>query len=155
VLRTTDCFLIIEELVKVDVPKLGKSSTIKQVLDNVDLFTEQLDNLKNKFSQKYKFNNTMIEDCYMGFNPKTTKMLAYNGILTYDRMKRISNNTTLIMPTSARKLVNFQKMNKTSTGHQLKKEIVHYINVGLELKLKIKDNDKADAIVLALAGLIK
>ena len=91
IIRTTDDYLILESLEKIEVPKLRKVSTIKQVLDNVDLFTEQLDTLKNKLSKKYKFDYVKIEDCFYQFSVKTTKLLAYNGILTYDRLKRISD----------------------------------------------------------------
>lgn len=153
ILRTTDKYLIVEEILKIEVPKLNKKSTIKRVLDNVDLFTEQLDDLKNKLSRKYKFDYVKIEDCFYSMSVKTTKLLAYNGILTYDRIKRISDNTTLIMPQSARKIVGFKK-SKKAKGHQLKKEIVKFVNKALGLELKVKDNDQADSLVLALSGLI-
>lgn len=153
VLRTTGDYLVIEELHKIEVPKLAKKSTVKSLLNNLDLYCEQLDSLKNKLSQKYKFDYTQIEDCFYSFSVKTTKMLAYNSILTYDRLKRISNNTTLMMPNSARSLVGFKK-SKKATGQQLKKEIVEYVNNALGLELKVKDNDQADSLVLALAGLI-
>ena len=153
ILRTTDTYLIVEELDKIEVPKLAKTSTIKSLLNNVDLFCEQLDSLKNKLAQQYKFDYTQIEDCFYSMSVKTTKMLAYNSILTYDRIKRISDNTTLIMPNTARSLIGFKKTKKAS-GQQLKKEIVEYINNALELELKISENDKSDALVLALAGLI-
>jgi len=154
VIRTTDTYLILEEIQKIEVPKLSKKSTIKHVLDNVDLFTEQLDNLKNLFAQKYKFDYTQIENCFYSFSVKTTKLLAYNGILTYDRLKRISNNATLIMPQSARSIVGFKK-SKNAKGSQLKQEVVDYINNILDLKLKLKDNDQADSIMLALSGIIE
>lgn len=153
IIRTTDTYLIIEELRKIEVPKLAKKSDIKHVLDNVDLFTEQLDNLKNDFSQKYKFDYLNIEDCFYSFSVKTTKLLAYNGILTYDRLKRISNNATLTMPQSARNKVGFKK-SKNAKGSQLKQEIVDYINLILNLKLKLKDNDVSDSIMLALSGIV-
>ena len=153
ILRTTDTYLIIEELNKIEVPKLAKTSTVKSLLNNVDLFCEQLDSLKNKLAQQYKFDYTQIEDCFYSMSVKTTKMLAYNSILTYDRIKRISDNTTLIMPNTARSLIGFKKSKKAS-GQQLKKELVEFINNALGLELKVKDNDKADATVLSLTGLI-
>ena len=52
IINTTDSYLILESLEKIEVPKLPKKVKIKQVLNNVDLFTEQLDDLKNKWSQK-------------------------------------------------------------------------------------------------------
>jgi len=153
VIKTTNSYLILESLEKITVPKLAKKVTIKQVLNNVDLFTEQLDYLKNKWSKKYKFDQTRIEDCFYQFSIKTTKLLAYNGILTYDRLKRISKNTTLTMPNSARKNINFKASQKKLPRIKLKKEIIKYIN--LALNLKIENDNESDAIVLALSGLIK
>jgi len=151
IIRTTDDYLILESLEKIEVPKLRKVSTIKQTLDNVDLFTEQLDTLKNKLSKKYKFDYVKIEDCFYQFSVKTTKLLAYNGILTYDRLKRISDSALLIMPRSARAIVNFKASNTKLKGNQLKKEIIDYVNKALDLE--IKNDDEADSIVLALAGI--
>lgn len=155
IIRTTSSYVIFESFEKIEVPKLGKTSTLQRVLNNVDLFTEQLDELKNKWSKKYKFDNTQIEDCFYQFSVKTTKLLAYNGILTYDRIKRISNNAILMMPGSARAKINFKKSKKKVSGSQLKKEIIDYINNALGLELRQKDNDTADAIVLSLAGLVE
>ncbi len=153
IMKTTDSYLILESLEKIEVPKLAKKSTIKSVLNNIDLFTEQLDDLKNKWSQQYKFDNTNIEDCFYSFSVKTTKLLAYNGILTYDRLKRISNNASLIMPNSARKKIKFKASRPKLPSGQLKKEIVNYINEALNLKLT--NHDEADSCVLALAGLLE
>jgi len=155
IIRTTASYVIFESFEKIEVPKLGKKSTLQRTLNNVDLFTEQLDELKHKWSQQYKFDYTQIEDCFYQFSVKTTKLLAYNGILTYDRLKRISNNAILMMPGSARAKINFKKSKKKITGFQLKKEIIIYINNALGLDLKLKENDVADAVVLSLAGLIE
>ena len=155
IIRTTPSYVIFEGFEKIEVPKLGKTSTLQRVLSNVDLFTEQLDELKHKWSQKYKFDYIQIEDCFYQFSVKTTKLLAYNGILTYDRLKRISNTSVLMMPGSARAKINFKKSKKKVSGSQLKKEIILYINNALGLELKLKENDVADAIVLALAGLVE
>ena len=154
IIRTTDSYLILESLEKIEVPKLSKKDKMEKVLTNIDLYTEQLDDLKNKWSQKYKFDEAQIEDCYYRFSIQTMKLLAYNGILTYDRLKRISNNATLIMPQSARSIVGFKK-SKNAKGSQLKQEVVDYINNILDLKLKLKDNDQADSIMLALSGIIE
>ncbi len=155
IIRTTDSYLIIESFEKIIVPKLSKKDRIDRILNNVDLYTEQLDDLKNKWSQKYKFDKTLIEDCYYSFSIQTTKLLAYSGILTYDRLKRISNSSTIINATSVRAKIKFKKSKKKLTRPKLKKEIVEYVNAALGIKLKLDENDKADAIVLALAGLVK
>jgi len=151
IIRTTDTYLILESLEKIEVPKLAKKSTTEQVLNNVNLYTEQLDALKNKLAMLYHFDILKIEDCYYAFSIKTTKSLAYNSILTYDRLKRICTNSTLIMPNSARAKVHFKKSKKKMTKTEFKNEIIEYVN--LALGLEITNNDEADSIVLALSGL--
>jgi len=155
IIRTTDSYLILEAFEKILVPKLAKKEKIERILNNVDLFTEQLDDLKNKWSQKYKFDKAVIEDCFYSFSIQTMKLLSYNGILTYDRLKRISNNSTIINATSVRAKIKFKKSKKKLTRPKLKEEIINYINAGLNIDLLPTENDKADAVVLALAGLIK
>jgi len=146
IIRTTDEYLVLEHVSKFIVP-----IEIKE-LDAVDLFTEQLDNLKAKMSTKYKFDANIIENCYLRFNPQTTIWLARFGIIVYDRFKHISKNSELILPNEARKQINFKKSSKAIKGKSLKKEIITYINNALQTE--IKDNDIADGCVLALAGLV-
>ena len=155
IIRTTDSYLILESLEKIEVPKLSKKDKMEKVLTNIDLYTEQLDDLKNKWSQKYKFDEAQIEDCYYRFSIQTTKLLAYNGILTYDRLKRISKFATLIMPGSARARIKFKKSGKKVSRNDLKKQIINYINIALDIQLVFEENDQVDAIVLALSGLAK
>jgi len=57
------------------------------------------------------------------------------------------------MPNSARKNINFKASQKKLPRIKLKKEIIKYIN--LALNLKIENDNESDAIVLALSGLIK
>ena len=153
IIRTTDAYIILESLDKIEVPKLGKKMTTEQVLNNVDLYTEQLDDLKNKWSKLYKFDFVDIEDCFYQFSVKTTKTLAYNGILTYDRLKRISKKATLTMPNSARAKINYKKPQKKMTKTELKNSIIEYVNMALDTK--ITNQDEADSIVLALAGCVE
>jgi len=157
IIKTTSSYVILEKTHKITVPNIPRKSKskTKKALDNVDLFTEQLDRFKDELSQEYKFDFVKIEDCFYGFSVFTTKLLSYNGILTYDRLKRIANNATLINPTSARAKVKFKKSKKKLKSHQLKKEIVEYVNKALSLELKISENDTADAIVLSLSGLVQ
>ena len=147
ILRTTNTYLIVEKFHKLSIP-----SKIKEI-DDIDLFTEQLDSFKNKMSRQYKFDKTIIENCFLKWNVGTLKLLARCGILVYDRFKSISRNAYFIMPVSARSIINFKKSHKKIKGSALKKEIIQYINKSLQLQ--ITDDNIADAIVLALSGLIK
>lgn len=153
IIKTTEDFLFLEHTCKITVPKLPKFATIKQWLDNIDLFTVQLNELKTDIVKKYKLDYTIIEDCFMGNNVKTLKSLARHSILVYDRFKGISKYITLRLPNQARNLVNFKKSNKAIKGTALKKEIMNYVSNALSTE--IKDNDVGDACVLALSGLVE
>lgn len=155
VIRTTDAYLIVEEFQKILVPKLAKKSTLKSRLNNVDLFVEQLDDLKNQWAQRYKFDLVRIEDCFYSKSVIVVKSLAYHGILTYDRLKRIADNITLTMPVSARSQVGFCRSNNKVKGAALKKELIAYINKALGLELGNKEDDKADSLFLSLSALVK
>lgn len=152
VIRTTDSYVILESLDKIEVPKLGRKMTTEMVLDNIDLYTEQLDQLKSDWSKKHKFDYAKIEDAFYQFSVKTTKVLAYNGIITYDRLKRICKHATFMMPNSARAKINYKKPKKKMTRTELKNSIMEYIN--LTLDYKVETEDEADSIVLALAGCV-
>ena len=145
-IRTTDAYLILERVCKITVPK-----NITET-DTIDLFTEQLDTFKNEISQQYKLDENVIENCYFGVNVNTLKLLARCGILVYDRFKRLSKNSKLVMPKSARAKVGF-KAEKGVTGRKLKKAIMDFINALLDIEMT--DNDICDGIVLALNGVIK
>jgi len=146
-IRTTEDFLVIEDMVRIITP-----NDISQN-DALDLFTEQLDTFKNKENEKPKINISIIEDCFFGQNVNTLKALARHSVLVYDRMKRISNITMILLPISARSKVGFVKSNKKIKRSMLKKEIMNFVSLALDTK--IKDEHLADGCILALAGLIK
>lgn len=145
-IRTTDSYLILERIHKIEVPK------DKSLLDCIDLFLAQLNDFKNKIIKDYKLDINVIEDCFFSKNVKTLKSLARFGVLIYDKFRDITKNTLFIMPTQARKLIGFKKSDKSVKGIKVKKEVINYINEALDLQ--IKDSDIADAIVLSLGGLI-
>lgn len=145
VIRTTDKYLILEQIYKIEVPKNI------DLLKAVDLFLDQLEDFKRSVSKRYKLDLNIIEDCFFGRNVKTLKSLARFGVLIYDRFRGIAYKTKFILPTSARNKINFKKSAKKITTTKLKKEIMNYIN--LALNTKIKEHDISDAIVLSLAGL--
>jgi len=151
IIRTTDKYLILEQIHKITTPKLPKHATSKQILDGFDLFLDQLEDFKRSVNKRYKLDLTIIEDCFFGKNVKTLKALARFGILVYDKFRAISKISILLMPSSARSRISFRKSQVGVSGTKLKKEIMNYINLALDTK--IKDHDISDAIVLALAGL--
>lgn len=152
IIRTTDIYLIVEKVHKIKVPKLAKYATTKQRLDNVNLFLSQLDDFKREVAKEYTLDINRIEDCFMGQNVKTLKALARYGILVYDRFRSISKDVDMILPTPARSKIHFKKSGKKVKGDKLKKEIMNHVNTILDTN--IKETDIADAVVLALAGLV-
>ena len=146
IIRTTDTYLILDQVHKITVPKNV------DLLDGIDLFIAQLEDFKQKVAQKYKVDVNIIEDCWMGQNVTTLKVLARFSILVYDRFKNITTKSQLVLPTSARSKIKFKKSNEGIKGTKLKKEILKYVNFLLETK--IEDYDVADAAVLALGGVI-
>jgi len=147
-IRTTENYLNLEMIRKIITPK-----KVSQ-MDALDLFLDQLNNFAREISQKYKIDISVIEDCFFGQNVNTLKALARHSVLVYDRFRGIARDQKLMLPTTARSKVNFKKSSKKVKGSYLKKEIVDYVNKALDIKLKkTKDQDIADAIVLALAGL--
>ncbi len=144
IVRTTDHYLIVERLHKIEVPKNFSD------LDKIDLFLSQLDDFKHQVSSKYKFDINTVEDCFFGRNVVTLKALARYGILVYDHFRDICKQSKLELPNTARKKINFKKSDKKIKGVKLKKEIIEYMNNALNLT--ITNSDEADALVLALSG---
>jgi len=148
IIKTTDNYVTIDEICKITIPKNVKGT------DAMDLFIEQLNKFTQRISQTYKLDISIIEDCFMGNNVFTLKALARQSVLVYDRFRGISRHQELMLPTVARSRINFKKSDKKIKGQALKKEIVEYINTALDIELKkTKEQDIADALVLALAGL--
>jgi Holliday junction resolvasome RuvABC endonuclease subunit len=146
-IRTTDSYLIIEKLIKIQVPRNV------ELLKSVDMFLSQLNDFKREISQ-FKLDCLVIEDCFFGMNVNTLKALARFGILVYVTFRELIDTGMFLLPSSVRKKVGFKKSDKKAKGQALKKELVHFVNVGFGLKLRIKDNDLADSILLGLAGLV-
>jgi len=147
IIRTTDKYLYLDKIYKISVPK------DVQDRDSIDLFVEQLEDIKRDIAKTYKIDMNIIEDCWFGRNVKTLKTLARFSVLVYDRMRNLAKTSMFMQPVTARSKVRFKKSKKGVSGDQLKKEILEYINELLETN--VNDHDIGDGIVLALAGVIK
>jgi len=154
-IRTTDSYVVLEKTHTIVTPKSPKKTSTRQMLANFGVFISLLDDFKREVAQKFSLDISIIEDCFYGRNILTLKALARSSILVYDRFRGISTDISLILPTSARSKVNFKKSGAGIKGPKLKAEIVDYVNRALDIKLKAKDNDIADAIILSLAGLVE
>lgn len=147
IIRTTDSYIYLDKIYKIKVPKDVKDK------DSIDLFVEQLEDIKRDISSTYKIDVNMIEDCWYGKNVTTLKTLARFSVLVYDRMRNLAKTTEFMLPLPARSKIRFKKSKKGVTGDKLKKEILAYVNELLETN--IDDHDIGDGVVLALAGVIR
>jgi Holliday junction resolvasome RuvABC endonuclease subunit len=147
IISTSDNYLTLEKLHKINV-----AASIRKI-DAIDSFTEQLDDLKRELISKYKFDKTLIEDCFFKMNTATTKSLARIGILVYDRFKRFSKECYFVTPTTPRGLIGFKKENKKVKGKKLKEALQKYINYVLDTD--IEQIDLAEGTIIALAGLVE
>jgi len=147
IIRTTKSHVILDSIYKLSVPKNT------EIMNTIDLFIDQVERVKSEISQKYKLDLNIIEDCFFLKNVNTLKCLARFSAITYDRFRGLTKESQFVLPTSARSKVNFKKSGAKVKGPDLKKEIIAYVNKALGLE--ITDNDEADAIVLALSGLVK
>lgn len=121
--------------------------------------------------EKYKdFKVMVIEQCWYGKNVNSLIQLAQFGIITYITLKNYFNEYFYIGATTARSLIRFnQKRQEAKTTLKAKvitkgknkgttkkiscKELVHdYLKT--DLGVVIEQPDEADAMVLALAGLL-
>ncbi len=146
-LRSTNDFLVVEHTHKLITPKEAIEEKAQ------DIFTSQLDDYKNKIVQEYSLNSVVIENCFFGMNVKTLKALARCSGLARDRFKPIATECYYKYPKEIRKIINCNT--HKLKGNDLKKCIVDYINDALELELKYKDHDLADAFACALTGLVE
>ena len=97
--------------------------------------------------KKYKPNLIVVEDIFKGPNAKTFKTLAaFRGVAFKICQQLTKKDPISLMPTEARKLINIKGKKKEDAFEFVVKKykLKHYVFE--------KDNDKTDAIVLALAA---
>jgi len=96
----------------------------------------------------------VLENSFLSFSPWTYGYLkGFMGIL-YAELFDYFEEIKIIFPTSARKKVGFKStLKRGSKGKDKKKEIMTWVSnvIGKELT----NDNEADAVVLALAGIIK
>ena len=152
ILKTTDTYIIIESTYMVKLPSLSKKDHKKTeiLLNRVDLFLEQLDDLKHLIIQKHHLDELIIENCFLQFSPLTFQTLARFGILVYERFRHISKHSDFLSANQWRKIIGFKAQKKKA----LKAEVVDYIKKLFDLETELKE-DEYEAIGLGLAGLIQ
>jgi len=123
----------------------GRIETNKSELDTqriYKIYTEL-----EKLIKFYKPEVMSIEDQYGYLNTKTLKQLSQVRGVCMALASLYGMNLYLYAPTSIKLIV-------TGNGKSKKEDMVNVINRYFDLNLNIKDNDKADAIAIALSYLI-
>lgn len=94
----------------------------------------------------------ILENSYLGFNAWTYGFLKMFGGLIYAELYDYFEDIRLIFPTSARKQAGFKSLLPKGTKSKDKKqEIMTWVSKMVESE--IEDDNIADAIMLAIAGL--
>lgn len=136
-----------------------------------DHFIDALNKFKQKLMNYKQFKILVVERCYFGQNPETLIQLAQFGILTYATLKKEFDTYFYLGASTARSIIGFnqkrQEQKTTLKSHIITrginkgkkkkitcKELVHdYLKT--DFGLEFDSPDKADAWVLALAGLLQ
>lgn len=150
--------------VKIDTLLLKIPSVAKDSEDKADAYEQKLNaclEIVKDFKEEYGMNkenleklNTLLvlENSFLKMNVVTFGFLrALQGIF-YAELAPLFKNTRVIFPTTARNLVGFHStLPRGTKGKDKKKEIMNWISNVVEYKLK--NDNEADALLLALAGL--
>jgi Holliday junction resolvasome RuvABC endonuclease subunit len=130
-----------------------KSKPKTQMHNQLSEYYKKAIDIKNDLPKYAEYNKVVIiEDCFMGFNPWTTKVLAKFSAISYLVFKNWADNIPIpISPISVRCKVGFKKDSKSKI--KLKEQIKNWIEDKFDL---IIDNDNlADGFILALQGVIE
>jgi len=164
VLRTDKKNIYIDKLDKIETnPKDDIIHRMESFVNSLDKFKQQL-----KYKQ-YKI--IAVEDCFFQMNAEVLKHLARFSTLIWVVFRKYADYIFFILPNSARAQIKFNKNKQLKETHIEIKKFTKGKNKGQDKKVDIKelvqeyltmafgvtipDNDKADAFVLALTGLVK
>jgi Holliday junction resolvasome RuvABC endonuclease subunit len=165
ILRTDKENIYIENL------QVIETSNKEDHFNRADHFVAALEKFKQTL-EKYKgYKILVIERCFFGRNVETLIHLAHFGILTYIILKKEFDTYYYFGATTARSIIGFNQRRQEEKGNLKPHIITKGKNKGKEKKIDCKSlvhdylktdfkvtfdsKDKADAFVLALAGLLK
>lgn len=136
-----------------------------------DHYVFSLEKFKQALQKSKDSKIMVIERCYFGKNVETLIHLAHFGILTYITLKKEFETYYYLGATTARSIIGFNQKRQEEKGNLKPHVITKGINKGKEKKIDCKSlvhdylrtdfkvsfdsKDKADAFVLALAGILK
>lgn len=146
VIKTTNTYLHISYFDKIIVKMKGK-----EVHPCLDAFIEEFELFKARvFSKHKKFDVLIIEDCWLGKNVWTLKMLSKYEVLFYVGFKEYAVDIPdPRQARSARARVGFKKNKESKLD--IKRQVQAWIQENFNLD--IIDADHSDAFILALSGL--
>jgi len=150
---TTNTKLMIETSI-IKIPSIPQDTEDKAVKyeECLGILLLMMRDFKNSIKKKDKHSILVLENSYLGFNAFTYGFLKACLGIVYANLYDYFEDVKIIFPLSARKMVGFKSELPKGTKAKIKKqEIMDFINnkMGLELK----DDNEADATMLALAGL--
>jgi len=135
------------------IPKLPKDTVDKS--EKYEEALEMLLRMVRDFKKDLPKGDVLVlENSFLSFSPWTFGFLkGFMGIL-YAELFDLFDEIKIIFPTAARKKVGFiSKLKRGTKSKEKKQEIMTFIsNI---LGTQVTNNDECDAIVLALAGVIK
>ena len=165
ILKANKDKIYIKDLQKIE------TSNKEDHFNRADHYVASLEKFKQDLEKYKDFKILVIERCYYGRNAETLIHLAHFGILTYTILKKLFDTYYYIGATTARAIIGFNQKRQEKLGNIKPKIITRGKNKGKPKKIKckalvhdylktdfnidIKDEDEADAFVLALAGLLK
>jgi len=137
----------------IKIPKLPKDTEDKS--EKYEEALEMLLRMVRDFKRDLPKGHVLVlENSFLSFSPWTYGYLkGFMGILYAELFDNFSE-IKIIFPVSARKKVGFQtKLKRGTPGKEKKKEIMTWVSnvIGKE----ITNDNEADAIILALAGIVK
>jgi Holliday junction resolvasome RuvABC endonuclease subunit len=134
------------KLPKIDNPKENIPIILKSLVD----FTKELENKIKTLKGKPKI--LVIEKCYIGKNAHTALILSAFAGVVYSILYPYFDEVYFIHPMTSRKNIGLCITPKL-TRKERKQKVVDFVNNILEEK--IESDDKCDAFVYAINGLIK
>jgi Holliday junction resolvasome RuvABC endonuclease subunit len=128
-------------------PAYGTKAKTKESIDQQDILKVIANDLSVIIS-RLNVDFFVIEDCFLKANPKTHQLLSrLSGAALWEWLRDGRVKALIIAPSSARRLVGFYSKNK---GAVLKADLVKFVNY--RWNAGVTSHDRADAIVLAMAG---
>jgi len=150
---TTNTKLMIETSI-IKIPSIPNDTEDKAVKyeECLGILLLMMREFKNSISQKNKHSILVLENSYLGFNAYTYGYLKVCLGIVYSNLYDYFEDVKIIFPLSARKMVGFKSiLPKGTKSKEKKQEIMDFINK--KMGLTITDDNEADSVMLALAGL--